>query len=158
MFDTLEVKYDILSLLNKKIVLKKIALESPQINLTKVKGRGDTLLWNFEYMLRTEKVKKDTANKPFDWGIYVHELVLHNADIRIIGSYPAGIPARNVKMARLKTFDLNNLDVTDLEADIEAVYSPDLKMLNVKSLSLNTNSDFAIQKLNFLAKADPGDT
>lgn len=157
-FDTLEVKYDVLSLLNKKIVLKKIALESPQINLTKIKGRGDTLLWNFEYMLRSEKVKTDTAKKPFDWGIFIHDLVLHNADIRIIGSNPAGIPARNVKMARLKTFDLNNLDVTDLDADIEAVYSSDLKMLNVKSLSLNTNSDFAIQKLNFLAKADPGDT
>ena len=157
-FDSLEVSYDILSLLNKKIVLKKIALESPQINLTKVRSRGDTLLWNFEYMLRTEKVKTDTAKTPFDWGIYIHDLVLHNADIRIIGSNPTGIPARKVKMARLKSFDLNNLDITDLDADIEAVYSSDLKMLNVKSLRLNTNSDFAIEKLNFLAKADPSDT
>ncbi len=46
-FKYLDLKYDIWGLLKQRISLDYVVLNSPEINLTKIKSGEDSLVWNF---------------------------------------------------------------------------------------------------------------
>ena len=68
-FGSLETKYNIFSLLDHEISVQNVILKQPQINLTKVKNKNDSLVWNLDYFLSSDKPDEDTTTSVFDWGI-----------------------------------------------------------------------------------------
>ncbi|MGH2575327.1 MAG: hypothetical protein ACRDFC_06475, partial [Ignavibacteria bacterium] len=151
-FGFLEVRYDILGLLNKDIILRQVVLSNPQINVTKVRDLKDSLVWNFEHLFAAEEEVKDTAVSEFDWGVVVEDLKIHNGYIRILEKKPNEIPIRKIEIARIDEFNLTALDINNLELEFNARYFPDDKNINLKNLSFTTNSDFNLKKLAFETK------
>ena len=84
-FDKIELDYFLPSILYKRISVYNLIIFRPQVNLTKVHDRNDSLIWNFEYVLKPEHPKEiDTAKKEFDWDVRVENLVIFRCNFRIL--------------------------------------------------------------------------
>lgn len=150
-FSYITLKYDIWGLLNKEIRLDYLVLNSPTINLTKVKD-SDSLVWNFTKLFSSSTEPNDTSTSTFDWGISVKKFKIENGTFKTSGD---SVPGR-VKFTR--EFDFNNLLAANLELELTADYFTDYKNLSMKNLSFNTNSDFKLKHFNFDAGINIKDT
>ncbi len=153
-FSEIEAKYNVWALLDKEIVVDRLILRDPQINLTKIKDRNDSLKWNFAYFLESEKKEEDTTKSEFDWGIIAGDVSIENGSIRILEEKNTDIPIREIIMPKLDSMDFGKLDVTNMNLNLSARYFPDMKSVDIKNLSANTNSDFNLKKLSFAASLD----
>jgi hypothetical protein len=152
---SVSLKYDIFGFLRKEIFLKEVVIDNPELNITNVRGFGDSVMWNIAYLFGSEEEKpKDTT--AFDWDVVVKNLKIHNGMFRFITTKTENIPIRNIQMPFLSGFDLNNLDVTNFEIELEGEYHKDSKILTMKNLSFNTNSDFDLKQMSFVAKVTDG--
>jgi len=157
-FANVQVKYNLLALLNKEMIISHISVNSPEINLTKVKDENGDLVWNLDYLLRSEEKKVDTAKKVFDWKVKVEDLKINNGSIRMIADRPQTLPIRSIKMKHIDSLNFDYLDLYNLHADLDAMYSPDNQNLNLRDLSFNTNSDFNLKKLSVDIYANESDS
>ncbi len=158
-FSFVEVKYNIFNLLNKKISISDFTLQDPQVNMSRLIGMNDSLQWNFEYLFASEEEEEeDTTVSEFDWDIMADNFRINNGNFRILDSNLAGIPLRSVDMKKMQWFNFGNLDITDFELDLSARYEKELKIVNLRKLSFNTNSDFNLKRLSFIAELDQKDT
>lgn len=153
-FNYITLKYDIWGLLNKEIRLDYLVLNSPQINLTKVKD-SDSLIWNFTKLFSSSTEPTDTSTSPFDWGISVKKFKIENGTFKASGD-SSGSSSAPVKFMR--EFNFNNLLASNLEMELTADYFKDYKNLSMKNLSFNTNSDFKLKHFNFDAGINIKDT
>ena len=147
-----------LGLLNDKIVVNRVKIQSPVLNISKVLNNQNESVWNFEYLLSREKKEIDTAKKPFNWGIEVEDLNITNGHFRILDTNLHGKTLFNVPVTGSKSFDLGNMNITGFNLDMEARYYPDFKSANIKNLSFKTNSDFELKKLAINAVVSPKDS
>ncbi|MBK8380555.1 MAG: hypothetical protein IPL16_01410 [Ignavibacteria bacterium] len=83
-FGSLETKYNIFSLLDHEISVQNVILKQPQINLTKVKNKNDSLVWNLDYFLSSDKPDEDTTTSVFDWGITADNIEIENGSVRML--------------------------------------------------------------------------
>ncbi|MCE1164454.1 MAG: translocation/assembly module TamB [Bacteroidetes bacterium] len=151
--NSLDLSYDLLSLMNKKVKARSVILDKPEINLTKIKDKQ-----NLDYLLKPEKEKeKDTAKKEFDWKIYVDKLEISGGNFRSLAEKDENVPVRAVTMKKIKSLEFDNLDVIDLNLSLFGSYLPDEKSVNILNLSFRTNSDFNINNLSLEAKLDKDD-
>lgn len=158
-FSYLDVKYNIFGLLNKKIRVKDAVLQDPQMNLVKLKGDNDSLLWNFDYLFGGEEIEEeDTAKTEFDWDVIVDNFKINNGNFRILDSDLNNTPLRSVKMKKMQWFDAGNLDIISFNLDLSASYLKRSKIVNMRNLSFSTNSDFNLKKLAFIAAVNQRDT
>src|SRR5437870_5520502 len=82
--------------------------------------------WNFKFLFST-KAEEDTTAKPFDWGVIVDNLQIHNGHIRVIERLDSGITANKIKFEHLSGFETEKLDVSNFELDMSARYFIDDK-------------------------------
>jgi hypothetical protein len=157
-FGYLDVKYDIFGLLKKQIVLDHIELNEPEVNIVKVKGVNDSLLWNFKFLFSTKEEKKDTSVSPFEWGVVAEDFKIHNGTIRIIDSNLVNLNAGKFNFVKMHEFDTKMLLIKNFELDLSVKYFTDSKILDIKNISFITNSDFNLKKLAFDADVDIKDT
>ena len=157
-FDTIQAKYSIWSLLNKEISVQLLSIKKPQINLTKVKDKNDSLKWNLSYLLESEEEDEDTTTSEFDWGIIAEDLNIENGSVRILENKNSGLPIREIQMTKLDTFEFGNFDLTDFNLNLSAKYFPEKKEADIKNISFNTNSDFNINKFSLKAVLDREDS
>jgi hypothetical protein len=151
-FDKIELEYSLFRLMNKQIYVNNLVLFRPQINFTKIHDKNDSLIWNFEYVLKPEKPKEiDTAKKEFDWGIEVKNLVIFRCNFRMLENKGSDLPIREIKMPDNTYLDISNLDVKDFTLTLSAHYFPDEKFVNIKNFSLKTNSDMNVKMLSLEA-------
>jgi len=155
-FSKLDVSYNLLALFDKKIKVRTLILENPQINLTKVKDKNGVTDWNFAYLLKSDKVP-DTTKKEFDWKIYGDNIQIRNASFRSLATKNKDIPLRNFTLNKIKSFQFDTLDVSDLNLQLSGQYLPDEKNLSIQNLSFNTNSDFNVQSLALNVSLDNND-
>ena len=155
-FRSLEIKYDLWSLLDKRITLHEIILEEPFINFSRIYS-GDTLIWNFENLLSSGE--PDTiVTDPFDWGVVAENLRIVNGFIRITDD-TVKLPSRwHNNRAYLQTFDLYNSDISELNLELSANYYPDYKSISIKEFSFNTNSNLSLKKLKLDLSLNEKDT
>lgn len=155
-FRSLEIKYDLWSLLDKRITLHEIILEEPFINFSMINS-GDTLIWNFENLLSSGE--PDTiVTDPFDWGVVAENLRIVNGFIRITDD-TVKLPSRwHNNRAYLQTFDLYNSDISELNLELSANYYPDYKSISIKEFSFNTNSNLSLKKLKLDLSLNEKDT
>ena len=142
------LRYDLWGLLSKEIRLKNLTLNTPSINLLKVKGEGDSTAWNFVKLFTSSKEQKDTSTSPFAWGISVDNFKIENGTIQSFGVQSAN-PEDRFKHAYKKEFDMNDLLLANFEMDLNVRYYKDYKNINLNNLAFNTNSDFKLKKLSF---------
>lgn len=154
-FSYANLKYDIWGLLNKNITLDYVVLNSPEINLYKVKD-ADSLVWNYEKLFVSQKEEIDTAQSKFDWGIFVKNLKIENASFNSTDKEPS--PGWKNNIAVSDSFDFNNTKLYNLEVQLAAKYYPDYKNVEVGNISFNSNSDFKIRKLVFNSEIIEKDT
>ncbi len=146
-FDYLDVDFDLGQIGNKLILVNSLTLANPQINITKVKDENDSLLWNFEYLMKPEKPEViDTVKKEFDWGFIVSNFEIKKGNIRFLADKNSDLPIREIEMDSLKSFDLENFDLIDLNLVLSADYFPNEKSVNVKNISFGSNSPINIKK------------
>lgn len=141
----LDIKYDIWALLKQKISLDYVVINSPVVNLTKIKEGSDSLFWNFTNLF-TPSV--DTTPSQFDWDIYVNSLIIENGELKILGDIPTK-PLWAVQWERQNEFELNELDISGFRLDMTGEYSKEFKKINVRNISFNSNTDIALRKLSF---------
>ncbi len=157
-FSYLDVKYNVFKLLDKQISITDVVLENPQINMVKLKGKNDSLMWNFVYLLSTEEKEEDTTKSEFDWDIMAENFRINNGNFRVLDSNLNNIPLRTIKMKKMQQFDAGNLDIWNFNLDLSARYQKQVKILNLRKLDFSTNSDFNLKKLSFIAEVNEEDT
>jgi len=147
---SIKLKYDIFGFFKKQILLDEVVIDTPELNITNVRGFGDSLMWNISYLFGSrEERPKDTA--VFDWDVVVKYMKVHNGMFRFLAAKDQEIPIRRVSMPFLSEFDLNNLDLLNLEMELEGEYHRDSQILAMKNLSFKTNSDFSLERMSFEA-------
>lgn len=154
-FASLEVKYDLWGLLDKRISLAHVILNEPVINLTKI-SCGDSLIWNFENLFVPSE--PDTASSPFDWDLSVEYLKVNNGFFRLSGDTNRLIPAWQKKRSLMENFDLFSSDISEFNLELSAKYYRDFKSVNINDLSFNTNSELQIHNMHFNANINEKDT
>ncbi|CAN5579885.1 hypothetical protein BH10BAC5_BH10BAC5_20340 [soil metagenome] len=147
-FHHVYIKYDIWGLLSKEIRLQKLIINSPEVNLMKIKGGGDSTIWNFTKLFTSSKEQKDTSNAPFQWGISVDNFKIENGTFQSFGLATAN-PKDRFKHSYRKSFDLNDLLLANVELEMNVQYFKDYKNINFNHLAFNTNSDFKLKNLSF---------
>ncbi|MFI5144016.1 MAG: translocation/assembly module TamB domain-containing protein [Ignavibacteria bacterium] len=157
-FDTLSFRYNLLSLLNDKIVVNRVNIQNPVLNISKVLNKKNEPVWNFAYLLSSEKKEIDTAKKPFNWGIEVEDLRINNGHFRILDTNLSGKTLNSINVTNTKSCDPGNMNITGFNLDIDAKYYPDFKSVTVKNLSFNTNSEFELKKFAISAVVSPKDS
>ena len=151
-FNSIHADYRILALLDKEISVQNLVLKEPQINITNVKDKHDSLKWNIAYLLESDVKDEDTAASEFDWGITAENLTIENGSIRILEDKNSSLPIREIVMQKLDTFQIGKLDLSELNLNLSAKYFPGSKSADIKKLAFRTNSDFNLN--NITLKAD----
>ncbi len=113
----LDVSYDLLGLWSKKVKVRSLVIDRPEINLTKVADKDGSRIRNFDYLLKSDK-EPDTSKKEFDWKIYADKFEIRNGNFRSIAEKDENVPVRNVVMRKIKSLDFDNLDVTDINLNL----------------------------------------
>lgn len=149
-FQNLKINYELLPLLDNKISIEQLELNSPQVYLNKIKDENDSLVWNFTQLF-PESEDTDTSSSPFDWDIDVENFKINNGLFSIKGKEPSDSTDENI-------FDPELIDIKDFNLDLAADYFRDKKHLELKNLSFNTNSDFSLRKFSLIADIDGNDT
>ena len=157
-FGSLETKYNIFSLLDHEISVQNVILKQPQINLTKVKNKNDSLVWNLDYFLSSDKPDEDTTTSEFDWGITADNIEIENGSVRMLENKNSDSPVRDIKMRNTDTLDFSYLDINELNLILSAKYFPDSKELDLKKLGFRTNSKFNLKDLSLKASVNEKDT
>ncbi|MDZ4713247.1 MAG: hypothetical protein SGI89_13110 [bacterium] len=157
-FNTIEANYNVWQLLDKKISVQNITLRNPQINLTKVKDKNDSLKWNLTYLLESDTPDEDTTKSEFDWGITAESVNIQNGSVRILADKNSTLPIRDIVMQKLDTFDFDRIDMNNLNLNLSAKYFPDEKNVDIKNLAFNTNSDFNLKNFSIIASVDEEDS
>ncbi len=157
-FNSLSVKYDILKLLKKEIFTREIILKDPQINLTKIHDRNDSLKWNFEYFLESDTPDEDTTTSEFDWGITAENLTIENGSVRILENKNSDLPIRDIAVRSIDTFSVSEFDMNKLNLNLSAKYFPEDKSVNIKNLNFKTNSPFNLNQFSMQANINYKDT
>lgn len=156
-FDRIELDYNIFGIFRKRIFVNDCIIFRPQLNLTKVRDKNDSLIWNFAYVLKPEKPEIDTTKKEFDWYIELNNLVIFRCQFRMLENKNSDLPIREVQMPFINSLDMSTLDVKDLNLNLSAYYSPDEKIVNVKSINFKSNSPVNINSMSFDAYVDKRD-
>ncbi|RPI17816.1 MAG: hypothetical protein EHM58_07715 [Ignavibacteriae bacterium] len=157
-FGYLDVRYDVWGLLRKEIAIEHIVLNEPEINLVQVKGLGDSILWNFKYLFGTKEEEVDTSTTPFDWGIIVEDLKIHNGTIRVVDSNLVNTSVSKYPFSQMHELNTSALKISNLEVDLAARYFLNSKILNLKKVAFNTNSPFNLKKFSADAEINVADT
>lgn len=141
----LDVKYDIWGFLKHRISLDYLVINSPEINLTKIKSNSDSLVWNFTNLFEPSA---DTTPSQFNWDIYVNSFRIENGNIKILDEILSK-PLWTMQWEKQKEFDFNKLAISNLQLDMSGEYSKKLKKINLRNLSFNSNTDVILRKLVF---------
>ena len=138
--------------------MKNLIIDNPQINFTKIKDNNDSLIWNIEYLLKSDKVKEeDTIKSEFDWKIYADNFELMNGAFRSIEFKDSKLPIRDIVVKTMPNITSFELDVTELNIKLNATYLPEEKSVNVQHISFKTNSSFNVQNLSLSASINKDD-
>lgn len=138
----LDLKYNIFGLLYRTISVDYAVLNSPVINLFKIKDDSDSLVWNFSNLLTPST---DTSKSEFNWDVYVNSFKIDNGNFKILDTIPSML-LWALKWDKQNEFGINKLDVSGFELDLSGEYSKTYKKLNLKNLAFITNSDFILKK------------
>ncbi|HMS64542.1 MAG TPA: hypothetical protein PKD83_04735 [Ignavibacteria bacterium] len=157
-FNSIETDYNILSLLKHEISVQNVIIRQPQINLTTVKDKNDSLKWNFDYFLSSDEPDEDTTSSEFDWGIIAENVQIKNGSIRILENKNSDSPIRDIVMRNIDTVDFSNLDVNDFNLNLSGRYFPDEKDFDIKKISFTTNSKFNVDELSLQANINEKDS
>ncbi|MEO8664545.1 MAG: hypothetical protein ABI462_03530, partial [Ignavibacteria bacterium] len=155
-FNYIDLKYDLWGLTEHEIRLEKVVMNSPEINLSKVKN-GEDIAWNFANLFSSSK-EKDTSTSGFDWDISVENLKIENGSMKVFGNIDDSLPTWKREFVKMDSLDFNNLYVKNFELELSADYYKDKKNISLKNLSFNTNSDLNLKKLMFDAFINVKDT
>lgn len=157
-FTSIHADYSILALLNKEISVQNLILKEPQINITDVKDKNDSVKWNIAYLLESGVKDEDTTASEFNWGITAENLTIENGAVRILEDKNSTLPIREIVMQKLDTFRIGKLDLTELNLNISAKYFPGSKSADIKKLSFRTNSDFNLNNFTLNAEVNEKDS
>ncbi|MBI5404365.1 MAG: hypothetical protein HY959_13330 [Ignavibacteriae bacterium] len=147
----LDANYSLLRLLKKEVFIKSVSLLNPQLNFTKILNKKGESVWNFAYLLEKQEEEEDTVKKEFDWKITAKNFELINGAVRFLAEKNSDKSIREIGMPNISGMDIDNLDVTNLNINLSGYYHPDEKFVNVKNITLNTNSLIDLKKLTFEA-------
>ncbi|MCI0472475.1 MAG: hypothetical protein L0Y76_02725, partial [Ignavibacteria bacterium] len=149
----LEIELGLGALHNKKVRVKNLILDNPQINFTKVRDKNDSLVWNLEYLIRSdEPEEEDTVKSEFDWKIYADNVEIRNLAFRSLAFKNSDLPIRQIPVKQITSIDGDNLDVYNFNLQLSASYLPDEKNVSIKNLSFKTNSYFNVDSLSLDAQ------
>lgn len=145
-FSYIDLKYDLSELIEHEIRINNITINSPEINLSKIKDNNDSIVWNISKLF-TSSQEPDTAESVFDWGVVIENLKIENGSMNVEGQLSSEMPEWRRQMQMMKEFDFNNLEVKNLELELSGRYFTDHKNISIRNLYFNSNSDFNVRKL-----------
>lgn len=130
----ISTSYSLLSLLDNRVEIKSIIIETPHVNLSQLPDKT----WNFQHLWRpqTDTIAKD--NKPFAFTIGLNQLVVTDGLVRI-QSPDTIIPKR----------------IENIQIDLHGHYATSDMAITIEHLQLNAkNPNFALNHLSLIAKQD----
>ena len=92
------------------------------INLYKINGSSDSLVWNFTNLFEPSA---DTTTSDFKWDIYVNSLKIENGKFKILDTMPS-MPLWALQWEKQTEFNFNKLDVSDFQLDLTGEYSKNI--------------------------------
>ncbi|MBI5476604.1 MAG: AsmA family protein [Ignavibacteriales bacterium] len=140
----IDCKYHLLSILENKIKITKIAIEKPAINFFRP-AEGN---WNFGKLI---KPKEDTTKSKLNWTIQIDTVVINNGMISLLDSVSL-VAADHWDMPS-SYFEYHNFTIRNLKFELSAVIKDNRYESTVRKLSCySPESDFELKnfKGNFL--------
>ncbi len=156
-FNYIKLKYNLWGLLDHQILLDNIIINSPKINFVKIRDSTENLIWNFSKLFRSSS-EEDTTTSTFDWDIAVNNLKIENGFFETENKFVDSVHTRQLQNQTQKTFDFDNLIVTNLNLELKAEYYRDNKSINLQTFSFNSNSGFNLKNFDFYAGINIKDT
>ncbi|MFA7359851.1 MAG: hypothetical protein WC139_02325 [Candidatus Kapaibacterium sp.] len=152
--DFIDLKYNIWGLMNKSIYVDYAVINSPVVNLYKIAGKSDSLIWNFTGLFEPSG---DTTASDFDWHVYVDSLKVENGNFRILDTIPSK-PLWALEWDKQPEFNINKLNVSDFQLETKIEYSKQYSKISIRNLSFASNTDFALKRLSLDAFINDKDT
>lgn len=156
-FTSIDLKYNIWKLIDKEITVQNLYIDSPVLNFIKIKDNDDSTVWNFSKLF-PESRDFDTIDSGFDWEIVVENSKIENGHFNIEGQLSEEMPEWRMLNEKMRTFDINNIELKDFNLEFNGKYLSGNKNLTVKNLSFNSNSDFNVRKLSLISDINIDDT
>ena len=148
--DTLDLRYSLRQIFNKKLTVNDVSLISPRVFFTKVYDRNGNKLWNFDLLLKTEKI--DTTKKEFDWDITTEKIFINSGEFYIVSNKQENQERADISFPMLESFSTELLSLVNINLEAGIRYSQNIKELKLKHLSFNSNSPIDVKKLSLNAK------
>ncbi|GEM_PF-5815223 len=150
--DRLDLRYDLLGALSKRIAIENITLVRPRITLL----RGKDGVWNFGRMVRPTPEDTTTAGA-FDWLVNAGELRIENGSLRLVDSSTIADPLHEYGMG--ERVEYHDFLVKNFNIVISATFSSAHKQAHIRSLSfLCDRPDFRLDELSGVFRFAPDST
>jgi hypothetical protein len=134
--DNIILRYDLIGLLWKRITIREITLDHPDISITKGDGRD----WNINTLFKPSD-DDDSTSTPFDWSIVVQNLRIVGGHLLIYDSTLAGDVPRD-------RMDYDRMELRDLTLAMSAVYRPSFKKISLNQFSfVNVLGDVSVRNI-----------
>ncbi len=150
--DRLDLQYDLLGVLNKKIAFENITLVRPRIVLL----CGTDGVWNFGRMVRP--TPEDTAAAgAFDWLVNAGELRIENGSLRLVDSSALANPRHEYGAG--ERVEYHDFFVENFNLVVSATFSAAYKQAEIKTLSfLSNRPDFRLDEFSGVFRVAPDST
>ncbi len=119
--DKVLLRYDLLTLLWKRITIRELTLDRPSVFITRAEGRD----WNINTLL---KPTGESDSAAFDWRIIVQHLRIVGGHLLVYDSSHTGPIARD-------RLDANRLEFRDITLALSAEYGPVFKKVSLNQFS-----------------------
>ncbi len=154
---SIELKFDLWRLLKHEIKIEDLNINSPVVNLKKIKDSDGSIVWNFSKLFEQSQ-EPDSTKSPFDWDVVVNNFKIANGRMSVEGQLINDMPEWRLKNLKMKNFDPDNIEMRNIELELNGKYSSGYQDLVIKNLSFNTNSDFNVKKFALNYKVNVKDT
>jgi hypothetical protein len=134
--DNIILRYDLIGLLWKRITIRELTLDHPDISITKGGGRD----WNINTLFKPSE-DDDSTSAPFDWRVVVQNLRIVSGRLLVYDStLTGGVPRDRMDYARMQ--------LRDLTLALSAEYGPALKKISLNQFSfLNVLGDVNVRNI-----------
>lgn len=144
---SIHIKYDVFTLIDKKVNIQDVEIFEPEINFVKVLDAKKDSVWNFIYLFSKEE-KEEVEEKEFDWKIKVDHLRISNLNFVMLGSKPFNVPVSVLKIDSVTSLNTEYLKVSSLNLETDVYIDNNSKQFKISHLNLKSNFGFDLLGLS----------
>jgi hypothetical protein len=146
--DTIHINYSLFPIFNNQINVSLIELINPTILFTQVKNEDDSLRWNYTQIFKSQPDTAIIDTAGFDWDISLEKLILKNGNFSSISNLPSNTIFSQLAFKNTDSLNVDYLQLREINWELGAEYTPEYKMVDIKTINFKSNSYFNLYELS----------